>query len=605
MKNFFGNIGRTLKVILNFFSPIRIVICLIVLIFIVLIAASSYVVYRGEIKDSNNGRNVPHAAGSYTSSVEIDTETGEMKTDMNAQELWDKLVENNSNVVNYLNGPEDLAKLLNVSIVTQYPDTRENPEEEIDWDKVLATEDAELQGIIKVKRNLLEGKTVLTEEELASLEKEYETYQDEFKLQQKEKAEKWKEIELNPEIVDMIQDSDKTPTEKEIDQFLEEKSGSEEETETWGVILKKPEVLDIIRNDLGDFYTQKKLVNAIERYVSEEDFPSTEKMLEYEEWLKNRGYTKSLTGEWSRPGEAKTMTYVDPETFESYISEYVNTGSEEAKQKALSHFTLEKKTSYSNKNAARIDSLDGLLFIGDSHTVRLEQRKSLGMELSSEYESLLKGALYNAEGSQGPTYWNEHFDELPADSEVNAVTVLLGVNERNTTAMKELINKLAEKYKGKNIYVQSVFHVGHSYTYMDGTTLNNEIDSYNKEIEDYCRYKDNVYYIDITRGLEGDDGYLKSELTADGLHLSSLDIWVENIVNNILETEDEDESSTNSGEEENEKDENKKEDEEESDSKDEDKDEDDESEKSATSEAALMEEPDLNSERISCTNKSL
>lgn len=36
------------------------------------------------------------------------------------------------------------------------------------------------------------------------------------------------------------------------------------------------------------------------------------------------------------------MVYTDPDTFQSYIDEYNATGSEEAKQQALKHFTIER-----------------------------------------------------------------------------------------------------------------------------------------------------------------------------------------------------------------------------------------------------------------------
>lgn len=41
-------------------------------------------------------------------------------------------------------------------------------------------------------------------------------------------------------------------------------------------------------------------------------------------------------------GNTSNLAYVDPTTFQSYIDEYNDTGSEAAKQKALSHFTLKK-----------------------------------------------------------------------------------------------------------------------------------------------------------------------------------------------------------------------------------------------------------------------
>lgn len=59
---------------------------------------------------------------------------------------------NNSRVDEYLDGPEDLLKLMNAEIITNYPDTRANPDEEIDWDTLNKNIDSnEVQGIIKFK----------------------------------------------------------------------------------------------------------------------------------------------------------------------------------------------------------------------------------------------------------------------------------------------------------------------------------------------------------------------------------------------------------------------------------------------------------------------
>lgn len=51
----------------------------------------------------------------------------------------------------YLSGAEELAKLMNAELITQYPDTRSNPNEKIDWDSI-NTESSSIPGIIKIKR---------------------------------------------------------------------------------------------------------------------------------------------------------------------------------------------------------------------------------------------------------------------------------------------------------------------------------------------------------------------------------------------------------------------------------------------------------------------
>ena len=96
--------------------------------------------------------NAPYAASTYTSSVTIDEE-GNITTNMTAQALWDEMIKNNSRVEVYLDGPEDLLKLMNAELITNYPDTRPNPDEEIDWETINKDVTSnKVQGIIKFRR---------------------------------------------------------------------------------------------------------------------------------------------------------------------------------------------------------------------------------------------------------------------------------------------------------------------------------------------------------------------------------------------------------------------------------------------------------------------
>lgn len=79
-----------------------------------------------------------------------ETTSGESTSDeMTIQELWDEMLLNGSRVDKYLSSPEELAKLIRAEVVTQYPDTRQNPNEEINWDEM---GENDFQGIIKFKR---------------------------------------------------------------------------------------------------------------------------------------------------------------------------------------------------------------------------------------------------------------------------------------------------------------------------------------------------------------------------------------------------------------------------------------------------------------------
>lgn len=112
----------------------------------------------GTLKEGDKS-NTQNVAKEHTSNTTISTD-GKISTNQTAQEVWDGLVEENSRVTAYLEGPEELLKLMNAQMVTQYLDTRENPDEEIDWDKALDVNSKDVQGIVKLKRAQSDGSTI-------------------------------------------------------------------------------------------------------------------------------------------------------------------------------------------------------------------------------------------------------------------------------------------------------------------------------------------------------------------------------------------------------------------------------------------------------------
>lgn len=152
IKEAFKKIGKivlnTLKVIL---FPVIVIVCII----LVILAASVYfiTVDDGTYKE-DDWSSTPFAASTFVNSTTINGD-GTISTNTTAQELWDKMIENGSSVDDYLDSPEELARLMKAEMVTQYPDTRPNPDEEINWDEVINGES--IQGIIKFKRADTDG----------------------------------------------------------------------------------------------------------------------------------------------------------------------------------------------------------------------------------------------------------------------------------------------------------------------------------------------------------------------------------------------------------------------------------------------------------------
>lgn len=145
-------IKDTLKKITSGRYKKRIIQAFIVLVFLLVLLASS--VYFITVDDGtykeDDWSSAPYAASQYTNGVSVNTD-GTFKTDMNVQELWDKMLQEKNRVNLYLDTPEELARLMKAELVTQYPDTRPEPDEEINWGAIKENADM-LQGIIKFKR---------------------------------------------------------------------------------------------------------------------------------------------------------------------------------------------------------------------------------------------------------------------------------------------------------------------------------------------------------------------------------------------------------------------------------------------------------------------
>lgn len=124
---------------------------LIPIIIVIILAGTSYVITKDDAEyREGDMSSTPYAASTYINNVRVE-EDGTLKSDKTAQELWDEMIKNGSRVDKYLSNPRELAILMKAEIVTQYPDTRKNPDKEIDWKKIIKNED-QLQGVVKFKR---------------------------------------------------------------------------------------------------------------------------------------------------------------------------------------------------------------------------------------------------------------------------------------------------------------------------------------------------------------------------------------------------------------------------------------------------------------------
>ena len=134
-------LGKIKNFTVRFYRRILMVAILAVLIFILL--ASS--VYNVKLEDGTfkegDWTSAPYAASTYTGQAQI-SDSG-ITTNQNAEDLWNKMIEEGCNVEDYLDTPEELEKLMNAEIITQYPKIGKG----------------DLDGIIQFERHKTDGTT--------------------------------------------------------------------------------------------------------------------------------------------------------------------------------------------------------------------------------------------------------------------------------------------------------------------------------------------------------------------------------------------------------------------------------------------------------------
>lgn len=127
-------------------KALKIAILIILILCVLLPSAVFYITIQDGTYKENDWGNTPYAASTYTKENVKIGENG-IVTSSTAQELWDKMIEEGNNVTKYLDTPEELEKLMNAEIITQYPK--------------IGNPDAKLDGIIEFERNKTDGSSVM------------------------------------------------------------------------------------------------------------------------------------------------------------------------------------------------------------------------------------------------------------------------------------------------------------------------------------------------------------------------------------------------------------------------------------------------------------
>ena len=138
-------------------TPILIAFIAVIVIAITISSILNYVFFLDGTVNEGDKSNVPFMASRYSTDAIINYD-GTIEASVSAQEIWNTIKENDGRLDEYLEKPEELKKLINAEAITDFLDTRPNPDDPIDWDSILEdTDSKEIQGIIKLKRATSEG----------------------------------------------------------------------------------------------------------------------------------------------------------------------------------------------------------------------------------------------------------------------------------------------------------------------------------------------------------------------------------------------------------------------------------------------------------------
>lgn len=136
-----NNLNKVVKALIKY----KKIIIISILLVVSLILLSSFV-YLISIEDGtyneDDWANTPYVVSNYTNSAQIGSDG--ITTEKTKDEIWDSLVAEGSNVSKYLDSSDELQKLMNAELVTQYP-------------KIDGADEDSVNGIIEFQRNKTDG----------------------------------------------------------------------------------------------------------------------------------------------------------------------------------------------------------------------------------------------------------------------------------------------------------------------------------------------------------------------------------------------------------------------------------------------------------------
>ena len=529
-------------------------------------------------ENDKDPKNAPAAARNYLNNTYID-ENGKITLGKSIAEWWKELVDTGNKITDYLDSPEELAKIMNAVMALEYPDTRENPDEPIDWNKI-DINSKEIQGIVKFKRALQDGKTISM------------TYVSPTKFQ---------ELISDYNKAGDDDDARQKALEKVLKHFTIEKSY--ENSSNGGSPIVQ-ELLKYSCSWVGKLKYKSKLngmTDNEERFLPLKEGRGSD-CSHFVHWcfehvglMDKEGFVKSK--DWGSggdaggcPGTVKIGTDLSQASpgdvlwwhgnsgvdYDNHVAIYLGNGkmvecaaqadnviisnvSQDSGIDQILHFsqlptdptgyfdpdtmTLHSSNSSSSGDNAKVGSLNGMVFIGDSimyclaekdDTLKQEGAKCIyrGGSTARYFlgEETASGLTNNCIENNGYFNWDANFKDI---TNPTGFYLVLGQNfsgkDDRIEQIDELIKKIRSKYPTPPIYISSVLH-----NLVDSGSEENAT-KMNGELKAYCASQNNVYYSDILRGYN-DNLEAMTESDNDHPNPQGSKLLVKNIKENIVGT---------------------------------------------------------------------
>lgn len=192
--------------------------------------------------------------------------------------------------------------------------------------------------------------------------------------------------------------------------------------------------------------------------------------------------------------------------------------------------------------AVKKSYFDDAVFIGDSRTE--------GFMLSA---GLSNATFYSHKGITVKTVFTEPaikmggskvsiMDAL-AQTEFSKVYIMLGINETGWVyssmfieSYAQIIDKIKEINPDAEIYVQQILPVSQKVSQEHRYIKNKRIRKYNKLLQEMAAEKE-VYYVDVAKAVENEEGVLPEDAAVDGIHLKKdyCKKWLEYLKTHVVE----------------------------------------------------------------------